>query len=121
MAVLTNEQFFTVTVEPKTAAGNPAPIDGDVTFESSDPAVVSIVVTGPNSAELHSGILGVSQITATFDADLDFGEVRTVTAVEAISVVAAEAETATLVFGPPQLKPVAANTAISGETGNVTT
>jgi len=103
MARLTIEEKFTnVTVNPKTAKGNPAPIDGSVVWTSSDDAVATVISTGPTTAEVVAIAPGVVQITAVFDADMDEGETREVTASGAVEVVAAEAQTGEIVFGDPQ-------------------
>ncbi len=115
MARLTTEQQVTISVAPKTAAGNPAAIDGDVVFTSSDLAVATVESTGPNSALVKAVGLGVAQILASFDADLDVGEFRAVEASGAVEVVGAEAETAEIVFGTPEI-----NTGVSTGTGPVT-
>jgi len=102
MARITNEQRVLVTVAPKTAAGNPASIDGAVIFRSSDADVAAVEPVDDTSALVIAGIPGVAQITATFDADLGEG-VRNVTASGALEVVAAEAVTGESVFGEPEL------------------
>jgi hypothetical protein len=106
MARITNEQQIPVTVEPKTAAGRPAAIDGDVVFASSDEADATVTSTGSKSAMVRAVAPGVAQISASFDADLDVGEVREVMLTGAIEVVAAEAETGEIVFGTPELTPL---------------
>lgn len=104
MARITNEQQVTVMVAPKTAAGRAATIDGAVEFASSDPAVATVESTGPLSGLVKSVVPGVAQISATFDADLGDG-VREVVMTGAIEVVAAEAVTAEITFGDPELIP----------------
>lgn len=106
MARITNEQQVKVSVAPKTAAGNPAKIDGPVAFTSSDDTV-AVIVTVPehNAAIVRAVGPGVAQITAVFDADLDADEVREVTMTGAIEVVEAEAVTAEIVFDAPELIP----------------
>jgi Bacterial Ig-like domain (group 2) len=106
MARITNEQQVSVTVVPKTAAGRPAAIDGDVTFTSSDDTVATVESTGPTTGLVKAVAPGVAQIVAKFDADLDEGEVRELEFTGAIEVVAAEAETAEIVFGEPELTPL---------------
>jgi hypothetical protein len=106
MARITTEQQVAVSVAPKTLAGRPAAIDGVVAFSSSDEAVAAVVSTGPTSALVKAVGPGVAQIVAKFDADLDAGELREVTASGAIEVVAAEAETAEITFGTPELTPL---------------
>lgn len=106
MARITNEQQVAVSVAPKTAAGRPAVIDGDVAFASSDPTVATVESTGQLTGLVRAVGPGVAQITAVFDADLDVGEVREITMSGAVEVVAAEAETAEIVFGEPELTPL---------------
>lgn len=101
---ITNEQQVGFTVEPKTAAGNAAPIDGEIEVSSSDEAVCTVEKTGPNAGLVKAVGPGVAQIFASFDADLGEG-VRAVEMSGAIEVVQAEAETAEIVFGTPELKP----------------
>ncbi len=98
---LTTEQQARVEVKPKTQGGHDAPIDGEVTFESSDPLVAEITVTGPASATIRAIDPGAAQITASFDADLGEG-VRRIELSGAIEVVNAEAVTGELVFGEPE-------------------
>jgi hypothetical protein len=104
MARITTEQQVTITVAPKTAAGHDAKIDGAVSFASSDEAVATVTSTGDKSALVVSVGAGVAQISATFDADLT-GEVRPVEMTGALEVVEAEAVTAEITFGTPELKP----------------
>lgn len=104
MARITTEQTVSVTVAPKTAAGNPAPIDGAVEFASSDVTVAIVEQLDAVSARVIPVAVGVVQITAVFDADLGEG-VREVEASGALEVVAAEAVTAEIVFGTPVLIP----------------
>lgn len=103
MARITTEEQVSISVAPKTAHGNPAPIDGNVDFQSSDPAVATVTSTGPLSAVVKSVAPGVAQIIATFDADLGAG-VRPVEMTGAIEVVPAEAVTAEITFGTPEVK-----------------
>jgi hypothetical protein len=106
MARLTNEQQVSVTVAPKTAAGRPASIDGNVAWSSSDEAVCTVASSGPLTGLVVAVAPGVAQITAVFDADLDVGETREITMSGAVEVVAAEAETGEIVFGTPELTPL---------------
>lgn len=106
MARITNEQQVSISVVAKTAAGKVAAIDGDVVFTSSDDAVATVVSTGSNTALVKAVGPGASQIVATFDADLDEGEVREIVLSGAVEVVPAEAEQGEIVFGTPELQPV---------------
>jgi len=103
MARITTEEQVSVTIAPKTAHGNPAPIDGTADFQSSDPTVATVTATGPLTAVVKSVAPGVAQITASFDADLGAG-VRPVEMSGALEVVAAEATTAEITFGTPEVK-----------------
>ena len=96
---LTNEQQVQATVKPQTAAGNPAPIDGAVSYNSSNTDAASIDESG---LIIATGV-GIAQITASFDADLGEG-VRTIELSGVIEVVAAEATTGVLEFGEPTLQ-----------------
>jgi hypothetical protein len=104
MARITNEQQVSVEVRPLTQAGRPARIDGAVEWSSSDESVATVTSTGPMSALVVSVGPGVAQISAVFDADLGEG-VRPVEMTGALEVVEAEAVTAEIVFGAPELKP----------------
>jgi uncharacterized protein YjdB len=106
MARLTNEEQVSVTVAPKTAAGRPATIDGNVAWASSDEAVCTVASTGPLTGLVVAVGPGVAQVTAVFDADLDVGETREITMSGAVEVVAAEAATGEIVFGTPELTPL---------------
>ena len=64
-------------------AGNPAKVDGQTTWASSDPTLVTVTVATGNSliANLKSvGPIGDVSIQATADADMGEG-VKTITAV----------------------------------------
>lgn len=103
---ITNEQRVKVSVQPLTAAGNPATIDGEVTFASSDVTVATIERISANECWVNSvnGANGATQVSASFDADLGEG-VRPVEMSGALEVVPAEAVTAEITFGTPELKP----------------
>jgi Bacterial Ig-like domain (group 2) len=106
MARITTEEQVAVSVEPKTAAGRPAAIDGDVVWSSDNENVATVTSTGPNSAMVKSVAKGAAVISAVFDADLDVGELREIILTGAIEVVDAEAVTGELVFGTPELTPL---------------
>jgi len=103
--VLTNEQQVTVSIDPKTAAGNPAPIDGDPVFVSSDPAVIAVFPTGdPKTVLVKAAGLGVAQLQVSADADLDEGETRTITGAIDFNVDQAEASDLGFTAGEPELQ-----------------
>jgi hypothetical protein len=75
------------------AGGNPAKVDGAVSWASSDPQIVGVVVDPSDSAicsVVPNGPIGQVQVTATADADLGAG-VRSLVTVCDIEVVAGEA------------------------------
>lgn len=100
---INTEQKVLVTIRPLTAAGNPARIDGPVSFAASNPEVVRFEQVDDTSAYVYGAAIGETEITATFDADLDAGEERNLTYTGTIQVVEAEAESATASFGVPVL------------------
>lgn len=105
MLRLTDEQKATATIRPKTAAGNPATIDGTPAWSVSNPDVLDLVVSedGMTATITAKGPLGTSQVSVTADADLGDG-VRALTGTDDVEVVAAEAATIGIEFGTPELK-----------------
>ncbi len=72
--VLTNEQQVRVSINPKTAAGHPAPLDGEATFTSSDESVITVHPTDDAKTVLVKAAgLGVAQLLVSADADLGEG------------------------------------------------
>lgn len=109
---MTNENEFDVEVEsPKTAAGNPARLDGAARFESSDESVATVIQTGDYTATIRA-VLGADlgptgktiQVVARADADLGEG-VREIVGTMAVEVVPAEAATFELKAGEVRLSP----------------
>lgn len=93
----------TLSVEWVDQAGNPATVDGDTSWASSDDTIATVTVDGTDSlkASVNStSKIGPVQIQATVDADLGTG-VKTITAVCDISVIAGEAFGGTITFTPP--------------------
>ncbi|WP_338821691.1 hypothetical protein [Bradyrhizobium septentrionale] len=75
------------------AKGNPATIDGDVRWESSDASIIAVDVDQTDSticAAVPVGSIGLVQITATCDADLGDGVRELITLCD-IEVVGGEA------------------------------
>lgn len=105
MQVLADEQKVSVSLEPKTQAGNPARVDGIPTWEVSDANILDLVVSpdGLNAVVTAKGPLGKSQISVKADADLGEG-LREITTIDEVEVVAAEAVTLGLKFGTPETK-----------------
>jgi hypothetical protein len=90
------------------AEGNPAAVDGDVTWESSDDTICKVTPeTGDSTivTVFPEGRTGQVQITATADADLGTGT-RNITTVCDIQIVAGEAVAGTIApVGEPIDKP----------------
>jgi hypothetical protein len=75
------------------ASGNPASVDGPITWETSNAAIAAIAVSLDDSSictVLAPGALGTAQISCTADADLGAG-VRSLITTMSITVVAGEA------------------------------
>jgi len=104
--ILTDEQKVTLSVAFKTAAGNPAVVDGVPVWASSDPAIVSLEVAadGMSAVATTVGPLGTVQVSVVADADLDEGETREVTGTLDIEVKASEAVTVGIAAGTPEPK-----------------
>jgi hypothetical protein len=76
--------------------GNPAAIDGEVTWSSSNDAIVSVSSQGPDIANVMAmSTLGSAQVTASADADLGAGT-RTLLTLLDVTVVAGEAVAGTI-------------------------
>lgn len=90
------------------AAGNAAAVDGEVAWQSSDPAIVTLTVDDSDSSIVQVtpvGLAGQVQVTAIADADLGQGVKNLVTVCD-INVVAGEAVAGTIQpVGDAQPKP----------------
>ena len=99
----------TVQVAYVDAAGNPAKVDGDVTWDSSNDTLVDVAVDAADStlAIVRSGTgLGTAQVNANADADLGEG-IRTLVTTMDVTVVAGEAVAGTISpVGEPEDIPV---------------
>jgi hypothetical protein len=106
MTIITDEQQVPLAVAFKTAAGNPARVDGNPTWRSSNDTVVAVSASadGNSAVAVAQGPLGTVQISAEADADLGEGT-RLVTGVIDIEVRAAEAVSAIVTAGAPEQKP----------------
>lgn len=109
--VLPIDHRVTAFLSPMDYKGNPAAIDGVPVWEVSDPNLVTLVVAddGLSAIITPSGNLGSVQIRATADARLG-PEVREITALLQVDLVAAEAVSLGIVVGDvePMPDPVAA-------------
>lgn len=103
LITITNEQKIPVTLNPVTAAGNPAQVDGVPTWEVVAGDATLEVSEDGLSCYLISGSVGNSQITVTADADLGEG-VRAITDTIDLAVVSAEASSLGLSVGVAEAK-----------------
>jgi hypothetical protein len=87
------------------AGGNPAAVDGDVTWDSSNETIVEIVVDAADSTKAivrAAGKVGSAQVTAYADADLGDG-VREIATTMDVTVMAGEAVAGTITpVGEPE-------------------
>lgn len=72
---LTSEEQTVLHAAPVTAAGNPAGVDGSVTWTTNDPALITLTPAGFDCAVITNGPLGSASIQAEADADLGAGVV----------------------------------------------
>jgi hypothetical protein len=103
-----------VAVSYVDGAGNPATVDGDPTWSSSDPTLVTVIADPANAFEAvlrAVGPLGQAQVTVTADADLGEG-IREILTLMDVAVVAGEAVAGAIapvgepVPIPPHVQPV---------------
>jgi hypothetical protein len=88
----TSEQKVLISLNPTTAAGNPATVDGAPVWSVLEGDCTLEVAADGLSCYLISGAANVvNQITVTADADLDGGEVREISELIVYAVLAPEA------------------------------
>lgn len=82
----------TIDVEWVDATGKPAKVDGPTTWQSTNPAVLTVTVSAGNPliANWHTLAIGTAQIHASADADLGEG-VKTVSSTTDFTVIQGEA------------------------------
>src|SRR6185436_3167778 len=90
--ILTDEQKVSLTIQPLTAAGNSAKVDGVPVWSVSDSNILSLTVSedGLSAVVTTVGPLGDCKVSVSADADLGEG-IRNLTGTLDITVVAAEA------------------------------
>ena len=96
--VLPNDHAVQLKVSYYDAKGNPAQVDGDVDWASSDETIARITVDGTDSTRCMVypvDNLGQAQISATADADLGEGVTEIITTGN-IEVVAGQAVSGTI-------------------------
>lgn len=95
---LPNDKAIKVKVAYVDSKGNPAVVDGDVHWNSSNSSIAAVVVDADdtsNAVVAAATQLGQVQITATVDADLGAG-VRALITIMDVEVVAGEAVAGTI-------------------------
>jgi hypothetical protein len=98
MYTLPVDRLVNMQVSYVDASGNPAKVDGDVSWSSSDDDIAKLEIDSGDSTicrVIPVGQVGQVQVTATADADLGSG-VRQIITVCDIAVVAGEAVTGTI-------------------------
>jgi len=103
---MTNEEKRLITAQPKTAAGNPAEIDGFVQFvvTSGTCTIVPLDPPDPVRSYVVSGDdPGDSVVRMACDADLGTGIVPVVDTMD-VHVTSASASSLEVIVGPPELK-----------------
>ena len=103
--ILKDSEKVLLSATPVSSAGNPAALDGVLSWESSDPGIIVLEVgkDGLVCTATTVGPLGVAQVTARGDADLGDG-VREVIGVLDIEVLPGEAVSLNLGAGVPEPK-----------------
>ena len=104
MIILTSEEQVVLHAEPISAAGNPAGIDGTITWTVSDPALVTLIPNGFDCMVVTNGPLGSAVVTAEADADLGVGT-SLIQGTFDVEVIAAPAASIIVTAGVPELKP----------------
>lgn len=102
--VINNEEKVTVTLQPMTASGNPALLDGVPSWSQvSGDATFNVSADGLSIELVSSDAPGVSEFAVTADADLGEG-VKQLNDGITLVVVSAEATSLGLFAGAPVLK-----------------
>lgn len=99
---LTVTQQVELFLQPVDARGNPAPVDGIPTWETSDSNLIDLIpsIDGLSAVVKARGGVGHVQISAVADARLG-PDVRTIAGILEIDLVPAEAVALGLVAGAP--------------------
>lgn len=102
MLILTDVQKVALSVNPKSAAGNPAPVDGVPSWTSSNPEVLTVTPSadGLSAEAVTTGKLGTAQVQCVADADIGEG-VTELTAVLEVEVKASAAVQLAIEAGEP--------------------
>jgi hypothetical protein len=102
--VLTDSQQAPLQINPTTKKGNPAPIDGDPVWGTSDAEVVTLEVDPTDAKKVvakATGKLGTAQVNVSVDADMGSGFEELVGLLD-VEVVAGKAATVGIEAGAPE-------------------
>lgn len=101
--VLNNEQKCLLTINPLTAGGNPAPVDGAPQWATADATIATVEPAADGlTCTVRSGdVAGTTTVTVTADADLGDGT-QTLSEVVNVIVVQAQASTLGVTAGTPE-------------------
>lgn len=105
-ALLLNDvQKSELSIQPVSAAGNPARVDGVPQWRSSDDTVLVVTAAedGLSAVITTTGKLGTAQVSVTADADLGEG-VKPISGVLDVEVQASEAVGLTIAAAAPTAK-----------------
>ena len=100
---MTTEEKSLLSIHPTTEAGNPAVIDGPVSYTVASGTCTIEPVDALTAYVVSGSTPGDSSVLATADADLGAG-VTTITDTLIVHVVSPQAEQLGLVAGAPMLK-----------------
>lgn len=97
---LPNDKKIAIKVAYVDAHGNPAQVDGEVTWDTSDTAIATVAAdpidpNGMQAVVTPAGQVGQVQVTATADADLGQGTREIITTMD-VDIVAGEAVAGTI-------------------------
>ena len=100
---ITDLQKFTASIQPISAKGNPAPVDGIPVWDVSDSALLSVqpALDGLSAVVLAVGPTGTGQLTVSADADLGAGVV-TLNGVLDVTVIGSQAVALNIVTSVPE-------------------
>lgn len=102
---LPNDKMIAVQVAYVDSKGNPAEVDGEVSWDTSDPNLATVETNVADSTQATvtpGGTVGQVQVTCTADADLGSGVREIITTMD-VDIVAGEAVAGTITpVGEPQ-------------------
>lgn len=100
---MTTEEKRLVQVQPMTAAGNPASVDGEAAFSVTSGTCTIAEVDALSAYVVSGSEPGDSTVTMTVDADLGAGVVPVMDTM-VVHVTSATAASLTVTVGAPELK-----------------